>query len=206
MYCLLLNLFMFNIGIILWKIYNFLFYNKPKKVIILRGLPGSGKTDFINYFIENLNLHNYEICSFLTYYDNNTHSLPQSYNNCYNQFMSNILYGTSYIFVDNPNIQKWELDNYLKLAKFFNYDIEIYSIDTPDIRYLEYYRSRSTYKVSKNTMNSMYNRWEKINNERIIVPYVETDILLNGDSLPFPKLTLEQLDKDLDKIKIKKYN
>ena len=128
----------------------------------MRGLPGSGKTKFITNFIKNKSLKDCAICSFLTYYDGNPRILPQAYSNCFGEYMNLVFSEKEYIFVDNPNIQEWELLNYINLARLYDYNVTIYSINTPDIRYLEYFMSRSSYKPSLKTIKSMNDRWEEV--------------------------------------------
>ena len=206
----IINFCFINFVMFIYLLLN-LFTIKKNKVIILRGLPGSGKSTFIRNYIEDMSLipKHYGISCFKHHFNGIPGNLPMSYSKSFYDFIDYVNNKKEYIFVDNPNIQKWEMENYIYFARLSGYDIEIYHIDCPDRRYLEYFRNRSSYDVSKNTMLSMYNRWDEFDipniTETLLVPYIEVDLSSNGDSLPFPKKTKDELDIELEEIIKKKY-
>ena len=194
----------------------FLFYymitrNKgvTNTVYILRGLPGSGKSCWIENFIDENCIEDLSIiCSanefFLDekgFFKFNPRDLPQAYSKCFNKFMNALKENRSYIFINNPNAQYWEYENYETIAKFFKYQIKIIEIDCPSEAHIEYYNSRCNTNVPSNTSLSLYKRWEEDVISEKIDPFIES---FEGDCLPFPLVSKEILDKQLDDYMSKK--
>ena len=197
MFGILFFLSIFDIFVILY--YATYWLKSYKQVYIVRGLPGSGKTYFIQHLITNKLIHdNFISIGFKDFFDGNPRNVPKAYNKCFGAFMNEIYTGRHVIFIDNPNIELWEYENYIIYAQSKGYKVQVIEIDCPDERYLEYFYSRSNSKMSEELLKSQYQRWEKDCNSLIIEPYVEINLEENGDSLPYPKVTKEELDKDMD--------
>lgn len=196
--------------------------NTNKYVYIMRGVPGSGKTSFIQDHCP-LGVPAYE-CNAMHFfrkpatdsngsgsgnskecvqYKFNPRCLPRAYNQCFFHFMNQIFNNTPLIYVNNPNIQLWEFENYIHLAKRFGYRIKIVDFYCATEDLAVYLASRNVYKIPEETCRSMYARWQDIDDMpwRPSVEVIHADIDLNeleGDSLPYPKKTREQLDEELD--------
>lgn len=182
------------------------------KVIILRGLPGSGKTQYIQDYIDTQRISNYAICSANHYfyrsddkgekYKFNPRELPQAHNSCLAEFLDALFSRKRVIFVNNPNSLTWEYENYVTLARQYHYKCEIVEIDCPNPAYVEYFNNRCRYKVNLATCASLYDRWETDHDATRLEPYDkdfnDEDVSFPGDSLPYPKKTLAELDDELD--------
>ena len=128
-------------------------------------------------------------------------------NDCLKDFIDSLVSGRKVIFVNNPNSLTWEYHNYITLAKQYDYRCEIIEIDCPTPEHVNYFNERCYYKVSLPTSKSLYDRWEKDSEATVVAPYDEDFIeelsSFPGDSLPYPKRTLEELDDELDTIATK---
>lgn len=112
-----------------------------KKVIILRGLPGCGKSRYA----EKLKKENGVciVCSTDDYfmvddlsqgimrgevpmvYRFDPTKLVEYHQRCLNFFLGSLRHGCSLIIVDNTNIHKWEYCNYEEAALLAGYEVEI---------------------------------------------------------------------------------
>lgn len=143
---------------------------RPKhggNLIILRGLPGSGKTEYIKDYLKRHKITDYQICSANDYfirdkkYKFNPRELPVAHNNCLCEVVNSMSRRIGCVVVNNPNSQQWEYEHYEILAKHFNYEVYIIEIDCPTEEHVEYFQQRCTYKIPKEICLSMRNRWEK---------------------------------------------
>ena len=214
MYSLLSVLVVTSSSMIIYNSYKFLSKviknNDERTVYILRGLPGSGKNCYIQNYIKfhNLKEDKYVICGVndILNIDNknykyNPRNIPKAYSYCFDDFFQSLTQLVPYIFVNNVNSQGWEYINYINLAKYFNYKVKIIEIGCPTDHYIEYFNKRSVSKEPLSTSRSFYDRWENDKQSFIVDPY-ESDH--EGDSLPYPKVSLHELDRQLDSIS--KYN
>ena len=188
-------------------------FKNLKTVFILRGLPGSGKKTLIDKLITNLSNNyslkesDYLICSnhdyFLTNSNSNKYSnyniseLPRASANCLNTYIEGLSDNLPYIFISNTNSQYWEYENYLELAKLFGYKVKVLELECPSDNYISYFCDRSKNKVPFSNCKTYYKQWESNPNDILITAY-ESDH--EGDSLPYPKKSKEQLDRELDEI------
>jgi predicted kinase len=98
-----------------------------KKLIIIRGLPGSGKSYLAKQLVgEGI------ICSSDYFFTSSNGEYKFSYSHlgnahswCKNEVLRQMIFGTSPIVVDNTNVRKWELDPYIDMAKNLGYVWEI---------------------------------------------------------------------------------
>jgi predicted kinase len=178
--------YFYNLLFIIYKFIHKIFL-KPKYLYILRGLPGSGKTTYINNFLQQSNINNYSIHNFEDFYKDNPREISKCYSDCLGNFISNLYLKTEYIFIDNPNIQYWEYENYIILGKAHNYKIVIIDIECPDIKYIDLFKERcNTNKgnnfISRRNILNMYERWEENYDSYKIEPYIEMDLILHSNN------------------------
>lgn len=98
--------------------------NTEKTMIILRGLPGSGKSTFAEY----LSFHNNSvICSSDDFfydeegnYNFDYNKIEKSHQYCYDK-CKNALENNKNVIIDNTNVKEEHFNKYIKLAKQYNY-------------------------------------------------------------------------------------
>ena len=146
-------------------------------LIILRGLPGSGKTEYIKDYLERHKIFDYEICSANDHfwqgskYKFNPRELPAAHNACLCETFQAMTRHTECVVVNNPNAQVWEYDHYRKFAKHFGYSVYVIEIDCPTEEHVEYFYHRCTYKIPREICLSMRNRWETDSDVVLKTPY-----------------------------------
>jgi predicted kinase len=147
-----------------------------KTVQIYRGLPGTGKSTLAlkdpkkaamlkrtdaycsadAYFVDDEG--NYDFVGW---------QVPIAHQWCWGKFIDAVAAGHECIVVDNTNTQRWEYENYIKLAKIFDYSVEIintnesghyYSVDSgwTDMALAE----RNVHGVPAEAIVAMRERWE----------------------------------------------
>lgn len=96
------------------------------RVVILRGIPGSGKSTYAAK-----EYPDYQVCSADHYFTHNgvytfdAKLLPFSHRSCLDKFLGLLQSNCSGIVVDNTNVHAHEISPYLRLADVFLYDVEI---------------------------------------------------------------------------------
>ena len=133
-----------------------------KKLIIMRGLPGSGKSTYLNSFIEGIK--GVVVCSADHYfmitgeYKFDPRLLKQAHESCkYNAAIA-MQEGVELIIIDNTNTQKWEYEDYLHMAAKHGYNVVVHKVGNTDD--LELYAKRNTHGVPLTALQRMAARWE----------------------------------------------
>lgn len=139
-----------------------------RSVIILRGLPGAGKSSFVNLFEQYLNSpdpNTMQVVSADFFFVNdqgeyvfNRHLLGQAHHVCFRDFQ---LYAEqegdhkpSFLIVDNTNLTNKEVAPYLKVAKDNRWDITFITLDIP----VETSVARNIHNVPRETIDNMYKK------------------------------------------------
>ena len=138
-----------------------------KKVIILRGIPGSGKSTLVKE-----NYADAIVCSADNYFEevaalNGTDYLTEfkpwlvgrAHQHCWHSFIHALcVMEEEIIVVDNTNIHEWEYENYSFLAEINGYNVEVISI--PATETAETYHERNTHGVPLEVIQRMMNEYE----------------------------------------------
>jgi predicted kinase len=105
-----------------------------KTVQIYRGLPGTGKSTLALKDPKKAAMlkRTDAYCSADAYFvdDEGNYNfvgwqVPIAHQWCWGKFIDAVAAGHECIVVDNTNTQRWEYENYIKLAKIFDYSVEI---------------------------------------------------------------------------------
>ena len=155
-----------------------------KLAVILRGLPGSGKSSLASRIVSR---HpGSVICSADNFfvkrgeYKFDISKLSLAHNACMATFCSGLKNRAPVVVVDNTNTMKWEFANYLSVAAILHneYEAVVVEFTCYNLAQAQVWGERSTHGVSPPKIKAMFNRFES-----------------------FPGcITIEQLERKLDLI------
>jgi predicted kinase len=108
--------------------------NFNSALILLRGLPGSGKTSLANLLSENGKYPVLSIDSYFTDPHNGQYNFDPyknhlAYKHCEIQTEESLKKGFSKVFVDNTFTIEWEMEPYFKLASLYNYALFVITVE-----------------------------------------------------------------------------
>jgi predicted kinase len=127
-------------------------------LILLRGLPGSGKTTLADLLSEN---GKYPVLSIDSYFTNAITGEYQfifdknhlAYKACEQNTEVAMQNNSPKIFVDNTFTLDWELEPYFKLASKHNYQIHVVTVE-------KYHNQKNTHGVSDEQINRMAEKYK----------------------------------------------
>lgn len=131
-----------------------------KKLIILRGLPGSGKSTWVKRYAQDA-----VVCSADHYfiksgeYSFSPKELTQAHQACQTHCKEAMAQG-KFVVVDNTNISRWEFEPYVKLAKEYNYSVIYITVGGRSDRECRVYAARNSHGVPLEAIRRMASRWE----------------------------------------------
>lgn len=134
------------------------------RVIIMRGLSGSGKSEAAQAFAKSVD--NSVIVSASDYFTNNGYrdfdptKLPDAHHYCRDEFGKALNKGVELIIVDNTNTKHWEYEHYVWLAKQFNYLVTIETIGSFEPEMVAKYAERNKSNVPLSSIKSQARRFE----------------------------------------------
>ena len=134
-----------------------------KKLIILRGLPGSGKTEIAKELVRNGIIHStddFQIKNGKYIFD--PKNLGRYHRLNLIACIKSMEKGISPIIIDNTNVASADCKNYVNAARYYGYSIEIVEVKTPWAFNIDELAKRNTHNVSRETIEDMYQRYEKL--------------------------------------------
>jgi predicted kinase len=152
-----------------------------KKLIIMRGLPGSGKSHYIKKFFRgrmtgSLDSTHPIICSADHFfmvgdkYHFDVKYLGQAHAECQVKCLNLMKVSHPHIIIDNTNSQEWEFITYLAMARALNYEVEVIRVGdrVDDNKSVSKYAERNTHGVPEETIRDMADRWEDYHGEKVV--------------------------------------
>jgi hypothetical protein len=135
-------------------------------VKIMRGIPGSGKSTWMNDFIQSSSGGCF-VCSadlffmddhkFGSVYKFDASKLGAAHKWCFEQFLAE-MNQNSFLLVDNTNIRIWELAPYYRLSEVLDGDVEIIQmVCDPNVA-----AGRNEHGVPRDKVLKMYNALEPL--------------------------------------------
>ena len=131
----------------------------PKNaLILLRGLPGSGKTTLAKVLSENNSYPIFSVDDFFTNkvtgeYLFNFKDNHLAYKQCEELTKEAIQQNSTKIFVHNTFTMEWELEPYFKLAAEFNYELFVLTVEN-------YHGKQNTHGVSEEQLQKMADKYK----------------------------------------------
>ena len=188
-------------------------------VVILRGIPGSGKS-FLGKQIQQQLLEEYNvfasICSADLFFETrhgyafDPKLLASAHQNCRKQFLRELQAskassgsGTSprpsVVLVDNTNTQKWEYEAYEADALANGFELHILEVKCPDLLTATRVAKRNSHGVPLDRVLAMFARWEDDNRPFVksFAPLFDTIVEQNPDR----KRKWHKQTEDEDKVK-----
>jgi predicted kinase len=138
-----------------------------KTLIIMRGLPGSGKSTRAKELQEEGVIHStdtYFTDPISGEYKFDFEKAKEYHQNNLEAAIESMKAGISPIIIDNTNTQRWEFQKYLDAAEEYGYDVKIETIDPTN--YSEDFikelaeRQKKTHNVPEQVIIDMLKRWE----------------------------------------------
>jgi predicted kinase len=135
---------------------------EEKRVIIMRGLAGSGKSTYVKN-----NYPNAAVCSADNFfydeegnYNYDRFKIGEAHSQCQIEFAMLVRAGQPEIVVDNTNSQQWEYRIYEVLAKLDGYDVKIVEKSCNNENTLIRFIRRGLHGVPRKNVEDMWSRWE----------------------------------------------
>lgn len=137
-----------------------------KQVIILRGLPGSGKSSLATHLIFGSPATEARICSadyFFIQSDGQyiwkQEQLGAAHGYCRERFMAALVGNVGLIIIDNTNTTKKEYCFYEEEAERAGYEVTVLIVGNFSDKALEKYQARNLHGVSLETLRRMRDRF-----------------------------------------------
>ena len=125
-----------------------------KVLTLIRGLPGSGKSTLAHTIAESKDCHHYEADDYFMVdgvYTFDPAKISAAHSYCKNATASSMKQGVESVIVSNTFTQKWEILPYIRLAKLYNYEVQLISCQS---------NFGSIHGVPEESLQRMKNRWE----------------------------------------------
>lgn len=154
--------------------------NHYSQVVILRGVPGSGKSHLAHQCAEYIeDPTKVAVCSADNFFTDNsntysfsTSQLHKAHLHCFDQYLNAVLERKELIIVDNTNSQLWEYQCYVYICNLLAIPYSILEVPCLNVKMLEVFRSRCVHKVDHAASMSMYERWEKDVKSELVPPKI----------------------------------
>jgi predicted kinase len=134
-----------------------------KKLKIMRGLPGAGKTYTLQHIIDFISA---VICSADDFfmrtgeYKFNPVEIGKAHVECQIKALRAMARGAELVIIDNTNTQKWEYMLYEAMAEIFGYEVEIVIVGGHNPEDVALYAERNIHGVPFEAIQAMAERWE----------------------------------------------
>lgn len=134
-----------------------------KKLIILRGLPGSGKSKVAEE-MKSMGAFVYSTDDFFMkdgQYVFDPARLPEAHTNCQQRVLTALSTEAPLVVVDNTHSRFWEFCLCAQMGAVFGYDVEVRTIGGRSYEDVRKYAQRSMHKVPELAILKMAYRWEE---------------------------------------------
>ena len=132
------------------------------KVVILRGLPGSGKS----YLASHCGVTDAVVCSSDNYFNKtgtyqfDRKRIVEAHAHCCQQFVQAISDARELVFIDNTNSMRWEYRVYTHLCQLLGLGCQVVEIPHPNLNIVSSYLSRNVHNLTLSAVKDYTDRWE----------------------------------------------
>ena len=131
---------------------------ETKNLILLRGLPGAGKSSLANVLSEN---EKYPVFAIDHYFTNKISGEYQfnfaenyiAYQQCESLCKQALAHGITKVFIDNTFTLDWELTPYFKLAAEFDYMLYVITVE-------KYHDNKNVHDISQEQLKKMAEKYK----------------------------------------------
>lgn len=139
-----------------------------KELVIMRGLPGSGKTRRAHFLAKSAIEEGRDVvvCSADDFFETregyvfDPKKLGQAHAYCFNKAAKAMMRGIPLVIVDNTNTQVWEFYNYQLLGEHLGYDVQVFTEGGRSHADVRLYARRNIHGVPEIKILEMAYRWE----------------------------------------------
>lgn len=134
-------------------------YNKPS-IILLRGLPGAGKTTLARVLSENNKWPVFSVDSYFTNPETGEYRFEfdknhLAYKACIQNTEKAMLKKVEKIFIDNTLTLEWEIEPYLQLAAANNYTVHVVTVENR-------HKGLNTHGINNEQLNKMAEKYKVV--------------------------------------------
>jgi predicted kinase len=129
-------------------------------LILLRGLPGSGKSTFANVILQQPSNNPQEVLSADDFFVNNegvyvfdSSKIKEAHNYCQFRCSERMRQGIARIVVANTFTQEWEMEEYFKMSERYNYRVHTVIMENR-------HGNENVHGVPDDKLQQMKNRFE----------------------------------------------
>jgi len=130
---------------------------KDQHLILLRGLPGAGKTAFAKLISENTTYPIFSVDDYFTdiegNYKFNFSENFKAYAQCIRNAEEAIVKGFSKVIIHNTFTMDWEMEPYFKLAKNYNCIIHVLTVE-------HYHLGKNSHDVTDDQLKKMAEKYQ----------------------------------------------
>lgn len=129
-----------------------------KSLILLRGLPGSGKTTLAHVLSENGQYPVYSVDDYFTHPETGEYQFRYkenylAYRHCEESCRASMIKGEKKIFIHNVFSIEWEMEPYFKLASEHEYQLHIVTVEN-------YHDQQNTHAISDEQIKKMAEKFK----------------------------------------------
>lgn len=136
-----------------------------KKLIIMRGLPGSGKSTkargLVGESVDIFSTDDFFVNPENGKYEFDPQMLGRNHALNVQRTEEAMREGVTPVVVDNTNTRLYEMKSYVQLAQKYGYEVEFYEPDTDWAWNVEELTQRNTHGVPQDAIQRMMDRWDK---------------------------------------------